>query len=682
MKMLLLRSHVILNVLNLIIANVRGGDLSRSLRSREDNTAQQITCTLYDIDVTLGEGESATQVMCEDEYGRNIQVLGLMENTNLNWTSGETVVKVNKTILSEDSINISHDYDFEIVHDKRSEPASRRRLQTTIGVHKVLVVRVTANGVGPSFTADQIGDSVFGILVGGIDQYNLASQYDACSYGKLKMVPETSNQNVVNGVVEISISKVASQSSMAQMQSAAVVKLSSKGINTANYDHIMYCLPQPQTNEVAWAQINGRTTLYNNQFCLGLSTQMHEIGHNLGLHHSGLGTDPYLDRSGYMGYSGSNSEKPVQCFNGPNSWQLGWYKDRVVTIDPTREQYFNGKLVGVAHYGASIADLHTVIVRVKNSSGSDDLFVAFNRAHGINFQTFASFRDLVLITIGGQYSLSWLLYSLTQGNTVSIDFGFSRPLMVGVVGNGTDTTSGGPVDFMKVYVGLKCYSDSDCDFGDFCSDDICQTVEDSPSVTPSMYPSEFPSMAPVIPYESISWGSTQVVTTPNASSTTGQKRAYGVMFHVFACGATSVLVSRLDILTPSTGALKFRISTKSGLASDDEERSSPLWESQTSTTDGKSLDSLTTLSFPEPIMITKGHSQVFHVQIYVDKPGDSFMAYNELTCLAYGENVVEDVNLSIKGGYIWSSAAIMYGGPNDTRPRCFNGAIHYQIPKE
>jgi len=41
---------------------------------------------------------------------------------------------------------------------------------------------------------------------------------------------------------------------------------------------------------------------------------MHEIGHNLGLGHAGE-TAEYDDQSGMMGYSYSQDDGPLMCFN-------------------------------------------------------------------------------------------------------------------------------------------------------------------------------------------------------------------------------------------------------------------------------------------------------------------------------------------------------------------------------
>jgi hypothetical protein len=43
-----------------------------------------------------------------------------------------------------------------------------------------------------------------------------------------------------------------------------------------------------------------RLSVYNNKWCTYMSGQVHEIGHNLGLAHSGEGTVAYGDQTGMM----------------------------------------------------------------------------------------------------------------------------------------------------------------------------------------------------------------------------------------------------------------------------------------------------------------------------------------------------------------------------------------------
>ena len=69
-------------------------------------------------------------------------------------------------------------------------------------------------------------------------------------------------------------------------------------------DHVMYCMPSNVMSGIAFAGVNSWYSVYNNEWCHQYSAvQMHEIGHNIGLGHSGegdisVGTNQYQDQSG------------------------------------------------------------------------------------------------------------------------------------------------------------------------------------------------------------------------------------------------------------------------------------------------------------------------------------------------------------------------------------------------
>jgi hypothetical protein len=111
---------------------------------------------------------------------------------------------------------------------------------------------------------------------------------------------------------------------------------------------------------------------------------MHEIGHNLGLAHSGEGSEQYADQSGMMGYSYGSDDGPVMCFNGVKNWQLEWFTDRHVLINAPFN--WSGDLYGIADYGStSISD--KMIVRLASSSGTEDIYVSYNKKAGVNVGT-------------------------------------------------------------------------------------------------------------------------------------------------------------------------------------------------------------------------------------------------------------------------------------------------------
>ena len=198
----------------------------------------------------------------------------------------------------------------------------RQLLQS--GDKKVLVVRVKTTGslqAEPTSTVKELGDSVFGTLG---DAVNLKSQYDDCSYGNLTFSPlnETVYPSLsAPGVYEIEVA--VSGTSNGVVRNAVTASLPS-----FDFDYVMYCLP-PGTDGswIAYAYVNAKISVYNNEWCTYVSGQMHEVGkfvvvmsptryasttystfhfmtgHNLGLGHAGEGSLEYGDQSGMMGYS-------------------------------------------------------------------------------------------------------------------------------------------------------------------------------------------------------------------------------------------------------------------------------------------------------------------------------------------------------------------------------------------
>lgn len=175
-----------------------------------------------------------------------------------------------------------------------------RRLATGNVNKKVLVVRVNAGPADATTTASAAGlsDSVFGTSG---DPVNLASQYEACSYGKLTFSPLTSlneGDPALDAVGVYEVNVTTSTMDHAQLREAITDKLNIDWpnttlperswddlSNTAPFDHVMYCMPPGTSMGIAYAFVNSWLSVYKDSWCTFLSTQMHEIGHNIGLAH-------------------------------------------------------------------------------------------------------------------------------------------------------------------------------------------------------------------------------------------------------------------------------------------------------------------------------------------------------------------------------------------------------------
>ena len=254
---------------------------------------------------------------------------------------------------------------------------------------------------------------------------NLKSRFADCSYGKLTFNPAT-GPNIVDGVAEIDIGTAVVGATYSSIENL-VTQLAPNVVGSlSQYDHVAYCIPRGtvtstgSANWVAYGYFNWYRTVYNGEWCGYVSGQMHEVGHNLNLHHSGQGTNEYGDQSGYMGYSYSQHEGPSMCFNAAKNNELGWYGDRQLTLDGSAAAVV--QLAGLSEYALTTVD-YTVVLKILTPSQTNrDLYLAYNRAAGINSGT-AEFANRVTVVSAGEpgtRSISTLDYSIAAGGTLSL----------------------------------------------------------------------------------------------------------------------------------------------------------------------------------------------------------------------------------------------------------------------
>ena len=159
-------------------------------------------------------------------------------------------------------------------------------------------------------------------------------------------------------------------------------------------------------------------------------------------------------------------------------FELEWYSNRVVSIDPIRKgDTFNGKIIGVSDYGDSNSD-HTLVVEIKSPSLEEqNIYLTYNRAEGINADT-GEHGNKITIVYGGVGERSHLFAALddtTTSHTIS-NFYSGRDLFINVQNVGSD----GTVDYATVTVELEietCTNDSDCNVGTSgCFTATCDTL--------------------------------------------------------------------------------------------------------------------------------------------------------------------------------------------------------------
>jgi len=417
---------------------------NRRLVLRESKCTLYKKCALFEPTEEFPLGYHEDTWVCElsqdDKQLVGVQFVDVVETEVLKSTmatavSGETTLTMSEGVVEVDNspslyIPESAEIRLESFQGDNSIANAQDRLHRNLygqkpsltGTLKALVLRVTdMNQVGPSASTEDLVEDFF-----GTDNVSLRTQIEKCSYGKLKIEPfvgkTQTDTYISNGVIDIHVNDLdATKDSLDQ---AALTKAANDygDLNDPRYDLIMVCLPKVH-NGIAWAYANRKYTFYVNNYCRSSPAQMHEVGHNFGLGHSGeagsSAFSAYSDIVGVMGASANGAVDRMMCYNPQKSYQLGWYKDKVKTINPLDTQGEREfKICGVADYEDDQDD-SLVVLRLKQSTFGQDYYIGFNSDRGINKDTL---EDNNLLTIvfknsGGpdQYSQSTKVASLALG---------------------------------------------------------------------------------------------------------------------------------------------------------------------------------------------------------------------------------------------------------------------------
>lgn len=296
----------------------------QQLRGFSDETCTAVLVNVnkgFDDDLNpLGEDQ---YLACEKPNGKSYKVKSADKdflNKNFNngkWKSGETTLNFGSDAkIDESTGEITSSWTPGLA--KKNNPNKQKNKQShnlavVEGDKSVLVVRVVATNASTSASEGDLSNSVFG---NGVDPLNLSSQYSACSHDKLtlnKAADRTgTSTNISNGVVTITVGYSTSYGDTV-MNNAVISELMTQfGVTNPNQlaDHVMFCLP-PGTTGGAYAYVNHWLSVYNDNYCKSVTMQMHEIGHNLNLAHSGDNTCSSSPECTYGDQSGLVSNTDV-----------------------------------------------------------------------------------------------------------------------------------------------------------------------------------------------------------------------------------------------------------------------------------------------------------------------------------------------------------------------------------
>jgi len=330
-------------------------------------------------------------------------------------------------------------------------------------------------------TSVEIANDIFGICEesGCIpDPANLSSQISDCSGGEMEYIPACSRPNdpcynyekIVNGVLEVpidyNIAGVSSGTVVNYNTAAAKVMLEQEGIELNDFN-LLHIIPDQASwgGAAAWAYLPGTVSAFRDSYAYRMGVLMHEIGHNIGLHHSGFGSASYADHSCLMGNPSYDDDGPLICFNAAKSWETKWYENDSRAVDVIKNENFDGLLIGTDDYvkGRFIHDTHYVVLKIPDPSKSSDYYISFNRKEGMNGGvTFKA--DKVVITEGQYRQVSWHKGDLDETSTdfsISNFGGSSRTLVVKVCERNTNVDNSQGPDTARVLVFMD--NDLSCD---------------------------------------------------------------------------------------------------------------------------------------------------------------------------------------------------------------------------
>jgi len=301
----------------------------------------------------------------------------------------------------------------EIALEKVSSRNNKRNLAIVTGKKPILVVKVTdINGLARTESAAQIGDDVFGT---NGDPVNLKSQLFGCSMEKLDVTEgdqeDTSltngvpnGQGVAPGVMEVTI-QLSLQSEGRGTVRNAVTTAVQNAIGESlpgRYQQVMYVLQgcYVECGWAAYAYINSWNSVYQGVYYKHTGVQVHELGHNFNLAHSGgLDGQTYTDHTCMMGNPLYSDDTGKMCYNPAKNWQIGWYSDRTLLLDPQVEPTKTVTLVGIADY-LNEQSTDPVVIKVETRL-ANDFFVGFNRATGVNAQNDEGDDVVTVIQVDG-----------------------------------------------------------------------------------------------------------------------------------------------------------------------------------------------------------------------------------------------------------------------------------------
>lgn len=204
----------------------------------------------------------------------------------------ETKIELSNTHIDENTGELfSHDISLANSHHGN-------RNTSKMGTETMLMVRVIAKD---STTSGSISQMTASLLAN-------KAQLLRCSHNRFTLQAADGKSGIdtkiENGVVEITLPNTKVSVGDSVMKNLLIDEINRQfAVSSPDQlsNHVMICLPKG-TMTRSYAYLNHWLSVMNDNSCLHPGTWIHELGHNLYLHHSNEGNAEYMDTTGLVSY--------------------------------------------------------------------------------------------------------------------------------------------------------------------------------------------------------------------------------------------------------------------------------------------------------------------------------------------------------------------------------------------